>query len=582
MENSRISGIATRINKLSFFSYTLFILLMFTVVTMDSWAISDWEWSKDKGWAQSSGRALPTPSEQLKYAYELEQEGRYLNASKQYFLLLKSFPDSDEAGIGLQRLANCLFMMENYYDAYKALEEVIKNYPFSAKKSDLIKIEFLIGRKFQAGAKVNLLDDNENPAVGKRAAIEIFESVVDNDSVGPYAGASLLGIASCYKDLGEPARGIVYADRVLNEFSMSSDLVAKARIIKKTLEVMQGDADINSVKTAINEAKKAAATDEHQGADDFAAVDDYDEEIQDLEEMQAKKLWDSAEFYRKRGTRDSKVAYKFSLEQIVVRFPNTSYASKARRIVGEVKIPPKKNSWGKFNIPFVTKKEPTFVTAANSDDYVHSDEVPVPGVDDISPDEDIIAAALPSGDPDLPLDSAPRTGAMQKEETDVFTERVVEEDIGGEAVEDVPPIPSANSGSQVQRDVEVEEKVIVIEPEPPVNAQPVQRPRGIVAPAGAGAAAVPLGALKGNDVRSASSSRYPSRSDSALDSVARKSPSVSYNNAPEKVKNQTSASAIPVSSRKKTALNLEAASKARVRANEQAADQNDWDFSEDF
>ena len=55
--------------------------------------------------------------------------------------------------------------MENYYDAYKALEQVIKSYPFSAEKSDLIKIEFLIGRKFQSGARVNLLDDNEDPAM---------------------------------------------------------------------------------------------------------------------------------------------------------------------------------------------------------------------------------------------------------------------------------------------------------------------------------------------------------------------------------------------------------------------------------
>ena len=29
-------------------------------------AAADWEWSQDKGWSQTTGRALPNPSEQLK------------------------------------------------------------------------------------------------------------------------------------------------------------------------------------------------------------------------------------------------------------------------------------------------------------------------------------------------------------------------------------------------------------------------------------------------------------------------------------------------------------------------------------
>ena len=86
---------------------------------------------------------------------------------------------------------------------------------------------------------------------------------------------------------------------------MSSDLVTKARILKKTLEVMQGEADINSVRVAVNEAKKAAAEDDGDGDSDFAPVDDYDSEIRELEEIQSKKLWDSAEYYKKRGTRES-------------------------------------------------------------------------------------------------------------------------------------------------------------------------------------------------------------------------------------------------------------------------------------
>ena len=590
MEIKLMSNCLSSLKKRSVVSFICTSLTMLLLISNTAFAAADWEWSQDKGWAQSSGRALPNPAEQLKYAYKLEKEGRFLNASKQYFLLLKAFPDSDEAGVGLQRLANCLFMMENYYDAYKALEQVIKSYPFSAEKSDLIKIEFLIGRKFQAGARVNLLDDMEDPAVGKRAAIEIFESVVANDSVGPYAGASLLAIASCYKDLDEPARGIVYADRVLTEFSMSPDLVAKARIIKKTMEVMLGNADINSVRVAVNEAKKAAAEDGGEEGDaDFAPVDDYDSEIRELEEIQAKKLWDSAEYYRKRGTRDSTIAYKFSLEQIMVRFPNTSYASKARRIIGDVKIAEKKESSGKFNIPFITKKPPTFVAASNSEDYVHSDDVPVPGIDSDIPDEDLVAAvALPKGNSEVPMGADYATPKTKNQNADIvdsqeggFDEFDSEEDISqsvnAEDDFETPPIPRSNG--EIVEEVEVETKV---------ESKPVPvASNGPIAPVGAGSTAVPLGAvaMPRTQPQYDSAPVYEeqlSGSGYQDDPFGASPASPVYDTAPESIKTQTSASAIPMSMRRDTSIVEKAQSKARVKANETAADSNDWSFSEEF
>ena len=563
--------------------YQLGCILFCSVLLVCSYAYAaaDWEWTENKGWSQTEGRALPNPAEQLKYAYKLEQEGKYLSASKQYFLLLKAFPDSDEAGVGLQRLANCLFLMENYYDAYKALEQVIKSYPFSAEKSDLIKIEFLIGRKFQSGARVNLLDDNENPAVGKRAAIEIFESVVDSDPVGPYAGAALLAIASCYKDLDEPARGIVYADRVLTEFSMSSDLVAKARILKKTMEVMQGDADINSVRTAVSEAKKAAADEENFGDEDFAPVDDYDTEIRELEEVQAKKLWDSAQYYNKRGTRDSTMAYKFSLEQIIIRFPNTSYASKARRVIGDVQISEKRESSGKFNIPFITKKEPTFVTASNSSDYVHTDNIPVPGIDsDIPQDDELAASPLPKGNSEVPMgEKYAAPGSKGQERTASaspeggFDESVSISETEREDFFD-PTSPGAGEKVVQQETVEVNQKVQA-ESLPPVVADAPSVPTGM------GATAVPLAAARNSAAPVASAAGTEERDFNANAFGASPQAPV-YDSAPESIKTQTSASAIPMSMRSSSSIVEKAQSSARVKANEAAAESNDWSFSEEF
>lgn len=379
------------------------LLLLTALQAAPAFASADWEWSRDKGWTQGLGQAKPTPVEQINFAWSLEQDGQYLNATKQYFLLLKTYPDSEEAGRGLQRLAVCLFQMENFYDSYKALEQVVKSYPMSAGKTALLKLEFLIGRKFQEGARKDLLNDKELPTVSQNTAIEIFKSVLENDPVGPYAGSATLAIAECYKKLNDAQQGIIYCDRVLNEFSSSTDLVGKARILKTTLEVMQGKADIKQAEHVIKQTQQAMADEEKKKAalaksgqapaggqnngqdaadQDLAPITNYNDELKELEEQQAKKIWDSAEFYKNRGSRDSISAYKFSMEQIVLRFPNTSYAAKARKVVGTVKIPPKDNSYIKWNLPLVSKpKEPDFRVQGNTPNYVDAGAVPVPGLE---------------------------------------------------------------------------------------------------------------------------------------------------------------------------------------------------------
>ena len=55
-----------------------------------------------------------------------------------------------------------------------------------------------------------------------------------------------------------------------------------------------------------------------------------------------------------------------------------------------------------------------------------------------------------------------------------------------------------------------------------------------------------------------------------------------YDSAPDSIKTQTSASAIPMSMKNDSSIMEKAQSSARVKANEAAAEGNDWSFSEEF
>ncbi|GHV22022.1 hypothetical protein AGMMS49959_12120 [Planctomycetales bacterium] len=348
---------------------------------------AEWEWTQDKGWAQGVGSPRATADEQLNYAWELEQDRRYQNAAQQYFLLLKTWPDNEEAGVALQRLANCLFKLENYYDSFKALDQVIKSYPNSIKKNDLLKIEFLIGRKFQSGAKKDLLNMNEPESVGLNAAIEVFKAVIAADAVGPYSGAAALAVADCYRKNDNPREAVVWYDRVLEQYSFSNELVAKAELGKDLARVASGvesveeaDAKRAQLENLMNDQSHLA---EGAGNEDYAPVSDLKTEFNELYDKAAEKLWNNAVYYEKRGTYESLQACKFTLELITVRYPNTRFASAARKKLNELKVPEAEpKSIGNFNVPFKKKAPPpTFVTALAGPEHIQTDRVPVPGVD---------------------------------------------------------------------------------------------------------------------------------------------------------------------------------------------------------
>lgn len=505
---------------------------------------ADWEWTQDKGWTQGAGQARENADAQLKYAWELEQDKRFQNAARQYFLLLKTWPDSEEAGIGLQRLANCLFKMENYYDSFKALEQVIKSYPTSIKKNDLLKIEFLIGRKFQTGARRDMVDMNEPAAKGLETAVEIFQAVIANDSVGPYAGAAHLAIADCYRKMGDDRQAVTWYDRVLEQFSYSNELVAKAEMGKQLSKVAIGEESVENanvkrdqLKQMLKDTEKEAAT--AQGSVDPEPVTDLKEEFSELNEKEAEKLWKSAEYYRKRGSYDSLHAYKFTLEQLVIRYPNTRYASEARKKIGTVKVPEKEpHKFGKINIPFVKKEQPpTFIAAANNPDHVAVDRIPVPGTgDDEMPPENANAASAvpltpftdrPSPTPVAQIPAAPTVSAAPQTAPTTPTSGLQTYDAQAEREHSAAPVATAPA------------------PAAPVIAETTPLPREIN-PEGTTAARAPTPAPGG-------SSAIPA-------GLRERMSNASAYRTPEEIERARAASA----------------------ANEKAAQNSQWGFSSDF
>ncbi len=343
---------------------------------------SEWEWTRGSGWTEGAGRARSTPAEQLRHAYALERKGEFHDAAKQYFLLIRIYPDSSEAGIGLQRLAKCLFEMEDFYRSFKAIEQVIRTYPRSGRMADLVAIEYKIGRKLATGKHARLLAKGDALKAGRKEALEVFAAVLKHDPYGPFADNALLASGDIHLDLQEPVKAKRQFEKLIREFP-ESPLQDRARLGITRCDVMTGKATSSQVDRAVKEMRAKGKLKSRQDEEEISRVEDN---LNQLEEVEAKKMWDASQVYFRRGNTRSVKAGVFLLRELVRRYPKTTYASQARRLLPQIVIPKK---GGRFRLPKIylnpfrkPKPPPSFETPQITSDEIRGEVVtdPIPGI----------------------------------------------------------------------------------------------------------------------------------------------------------------------------------------------------------
>lgn len=317
----------------------LFLAGALVSVVSVAWAAGEWEWTEGQGWVQGAGVSRPTPKEQLAYAYELEQKGEYMDAARQYFLLIQNFPEASESGVGLQRLAKCLFEMENFYTSYQAIEQVIKTYPNTGRMTDLIEIELRIAKKMLLSqASTSIFDDNtNNHNTNVKRAIQIVDSVIDHDPYGPAAPEAYLVKGEGHLYIGEinQARGAF--DKILDEFSRS-DFVERARLGVLRCDSLLGQARPQEVYEQIQVVREMESERERDSGE-WEDFDDVEESINQLAEVEAAKMMEQAAQYRRMGTRNAMKSADFLYKEVARRYPSTPQAEEARAISGGIEIP---------------------------------------------------------------------------------------------------------------------------------------------------------------------------------------------------------------------------------------------------
>lgn len=382
-------------------------------------AAGEWEWTAGQGWMRGAGVARPTAKEQLHYAYELERRSEFMDAAQQYFLLVQTYPASEEAGVGLQRLARCLFEMENYYTSYKAIEQVIETYPNTGRMSDLVEIELRIAKKMMVSQTPDLLSGREERTreFNIRRSLEILDAVIEHDPYGPVAAEAYLVKGEGHLFINEVQDARKAFETVRDEFPRS-EFVERARLGILTCDSLMGQARPQEVQEQIQlvremERERGASSRRYDDEDEFDETDEVEDSIRQLAEIEAAKMMDQADQYRRMGTRKGVTSSEFLYKEVVRRYPGTPQAEEAMARLGHINLPPEGNKFTRavrnINVnPFSYSKDPEppwIIPQMSPEDMVMVDAGlgPIAGVADLgdAPRTSYSAGVLPAAKADV-------------------------------------------------------------------------------------------------------------------------------------------------------------------------------------
>jgi soluble lytic murein transglycosylase len=164
-----------------------------------------WEAAEYKKAAQAYTKATPTPESAYRLARGLQLSNKIEEAKKAYRQLIQKFPNAEETGLGLRRLAS----LSKPQEAVKYLDRVTSKFPKEAPEALLEKAE--------------LFDTLNNQKAASQARQKLLSQYAKSDAAAEYRWQ----VAQKYADAGELVKAWQWAQPIATN-NAESTLAPKA------------------------------------------------------------------------------------------------------------------------------------------------------------------------------------------------------------------------------------------------------------------------------------------------------------------------------------------------------------------
>ncbi|MBE6358076.1 MAG: outer membrane protein assembly factor BamD [Lentisphaerae bacterium] len=261
-------------------------------------------------------------------------EGRELYIAGKYYDAAKKFEECRYSSGNPTVRANSLIaqiaayrMCKLYYREFKLIEELLERYPDHADCKELIAREFEIGRLFRNGARepafwvfrwIPYLVDEDRTA-------EVYTTALERAPFSEHAPAARMQLAIFYDLENQTLKSIGQLREIVEKHPAAAEYKFALLALANGLFELSGRGDGDS--RYINEAVKLFRLfcDKYPDATEieFART-----RLARAKDVQAAKLVEIADFYRKSGRSD--VAERY-LAQVMSTYPDSKSAAKAEK-----------------------------------------------------------------------------------------------------------------------------------------------------------------------------------------------------------------------------------------------------------
>lgn len=301
----------------------LFIVIVVTNIYFIPFCPAPWIWTPESGWMNEKDIVKESPKAQWEYAQDLEQKGKYNNASRAYKSLIKAYPTSPLAARSQEKVALCYEHEGQLYDAFKAYQKLIENYPKEINFDEVLKKQYKIGELFTSGKKRKLWKFPIVPARDK--GIEILEIIVKNAPYSEIAPQAQFKIGLSYKRMGKFTEAIEAYNKIVEDYSNTlwyEESLYQVGLCnyKKSKGFSYDQAAAKEAVIVLKRFLKEFPNSKH--APKVKSI------LQQLEGRQAKGTLEIARFYEKHKHKKAAIMY---YKELIEKFPGTEEAQIATK-----------------------------------------------------------------------------------------------------------------------------------------------------------------------------------------------------------------------------------------------------------
>jgi len=253
---------------------------------------------------------VATMEQRYQYALSLLVEQKYINAIKEFELIIKTDPKSDYAETSRINIGWAYYLNGDCSKALKTYNAVLKRHPGTQRTMDILEKMFQVG--------VSQMEHNEDDA------IKIFGQIVEKQRLGPLAPDAQIKIADCHFKLAHYEEAVDAYEKFLENYPKNAWVpYVQYRIpLSKVYHEKQQERNYGFLISAKGGFEEYLASNPNG-----VYTEDAKRMIREIRIISAEREFNIGEFYIRRKEPKAAVMY---FRTVITEYPGTLWAEKAQ------------------------------------------------------------------------------------------------------------------------------------------------------------------------------------------------------------------------------------------------------------